>query len=79
MAFAKNEISARGMGTISDYVCELIRKDRDRVNLRDLLMEGTASASGTPADAKYFDELHSRVTGNADSWEQGWARTPFLN
>lgn len=67
MAFAQGEVSARGMGTISDYVCELIRKDRDRASLRDLLIEGAASASGTPADVKYFDGLRSRVTGSAAS------------
>jgi len=67
MAFAQGEVSARGMGTISDYLCELIRKDRDRANLRDLLMEGAASASGNPADAKYFDGLRFRVTGSAAS------------
>ena len=67
MAFAQGEVSARGMGTISDYLCELIRKDQGRERLHELLMEGAATASGTPADAKYFDELRSRVTGNAAS------------
>ncbi len=67
MAFVQGEVSARGMGTISNYVCELIRKDRDSVNLRDLLMEGAASATGKPADANYFDGLRSRVTGSAAS------------
>ena len=67
MAFAQGEVSARGMGTVNDYVCELIRKDRDRVNLRDLLMEGATSAFGTPADAKYFNGFRSRVTGSAAS------------
>ena len=67
MAFAQGEVSARGMGTIGDYLCELISKDRDRANLRDLLVEGAASASGNPADAGYFDGLRSRVTGSAAS------------
>ena len=57
----------RGYGTSSEYVRELIRKDRDRQSLRALVMEGARSAPASPADAAYFDDLRSRIR-HADGW-----------
>ena len=51
----------RGYGTSSEYVRELIRKDRDRLRLRELLLAGAASQPATSADATYFKRLRSRV------------------
>ncbi len=43
-SFVEEQRSARGYGTSSEYVRELIRKERDREHLRCLLLEGAASA-----------------------------------
>jgi antitoxin ParD1/3/4 len=51
----------RGYGTSSEYVRELIRKDRDRLHLRDLLLAGAASPDAAPADATYFKRLRRRL------------------
>jgi antitoxin ParD1/3/4 len=51
----------RGYGTSSEYVRELIRKDQDRLRLRELLLVGAASPPAAPADATYFKRLRSRV------------------
>ena len=51
----------RGYGTSSEYVRELIRKDQDRLRLRELLLAGAASPPGALGDATYFKELRSRV------------------
>ena len=51
----------RGYGTSSEYVRELIRKDRDRLRLRELLLAGAASQPTASADATYFKRLRSRV------------------
>jgi antitoxin ParD1/3/4 len=51
----------RGYGTSSEYVRELIRKDQDRLRLRELLLAGAASPPAAPADATYFKTLRSRV------------------
>lgn len=60
-AFVEEQVSARGYGTSSEYVRELIRKDLDRQHLRGLLLEGASSESTAPADAAYFDSLRDRV------------------
>ena len=59
--FVENQVRARGYGTSSEYVRELIRKDRDRQRLRGLLLEGAASPQAASADADYFDALRRRV------------------
>ncbi|MBV9062141.1 MAG: type II toxin-antitoxin system ParD family antitoxin [Alphaproteobacteria bacterium] len=51
----------RGYGTSSEYVRELIRRDQDRLRLRDLLLAGAASPPAAPADESYFKRLRSRL------------------
>ncbi|HJS92264.1 MAG TPA: ribbon-helix-helix domain-containing protein [Steroidobacteraceae bacterium] len=51
----------RGYGTSSEYVRELIRKDQDRLRLRELLLAGAASPSGPVADGTYFKGLRARL------------------
>ena len=60
-AFVEDQVSARGYGTSSEYVRELIRKDQDRQRLRALLLEGASSPQAATADADYFDRLRGRV------------------
>ena len=60
-SFVDEQVSQRGYGTSSEYVRELIRKDRDRLQLRGLLLAGATSAPAAPADASYFDGLRDRV------------------
>lgn len=62
-SFVDEQVSQRGYGTSSEYVRELIRKDQDRLQLRNLLLSGAASPSApaTPADAGYFEGLRDRV------------------
>lgn len=60
-SFVDEQVASRGYGTSSEYVRELIRKDRDRQRLRGLLLEGAASAPAPPADKAFFDGLRRRV------------------
>ncbi|SHF07641.1 type II toxin-antitoxin system ParD family antitoxin, partial [Thermomonas hydrothermalis] len=60
-AFVDEQVRQRGYGTSSEYVRELIRKDQDRQQLRNLLLAGAASAPAAPANASYFDGLRDRV------------------
>ena len=46
--FVDQQVVARGYGSSSEYVRDLIRKDGDRQRLRSLLLEGARSA---PASA----------------------------
>lgn len=59
--FVDEQVSQRGYGTSSEYVRELIRKDQDRLQLRQLLLAGAASAPAGPADAAYFAGLRARI------------------
>ena len=65
MSFVDEQVSERGYGTSSEYVRELIRKDRDRARLRALLLEGAESESGSPVDGAYFNTLRDRVRRRA--------------
>ncbi len=60
-AFVDAQVGERGFGTSSEYVRELIRRDQDRVRLRELLLAGAGSRPGEPATADYFEGLRARV------------------
>jgi antitoxin ParD1/3/4 len=64
-SFVDEQVNARGYGTSSEYVRELIRKDQDRQRLRGLLLAGAASAPAEPADAAFFERLRLRVRQDA--------------
>ncbi|MEY4732270.1 MAG: hypothetical protein RLZZ464_336 [Pseudomonadota bacterium] len=59
--FVDTQVIQRGYGTSSEYVRELIRKDQDRLQLREKLLIGASTASTAPADGAYFDHLRDRV------------------
>ena len=65
--FIEEQVTQRGYSTTSEYVRELIRHDRDRLRLRNLLLEGAASAPTDPADKAYFESLRDRVRRHASS------------
>ena len=60
-SFVDEQVNRGCYGTSSEYVRELIRKDRDRLQLRGLLLAGAASAPTAPADPAYFEGLRNRV------------------
>lgn len=64
-SFVDEQVAARGYGTSSEYVRELIRKEQTRQHLRELLLQGAQSRPGTPADESYFDALRSAIRGRA--------------
>jgi antitoxin ParD1/3/4 len=59
--FVDEQVAGRGYGTSSEYVRELIRKDRDREALRRLLLDGAESGDGVPVDDAYFEGLRARA------------------
>ncbi|MEX0659911.1 MAG: type II toxin-antitoxin system ParD family antitoxin [Egibacteraceae bacterium] len=60
-AFVEDQIAQRRYGTTSEYIRDLIRRDQDRQNLRDLLLAGAASEPGPVAGPEYFDDLRAEV------------------
>ena len=59
--FVDLQVEVRAFGTSSEYVRELIRRDQERNQLRDLLVAGAGSPPAAAADAAYFEELRRRV------------------
>jgi antitoxin ParD1/3/4 len=60
-SFVDQQVNPGGYGISSEYLRELIRKDQDRLRLRDLRLLGGASSPGAPANASYFESLRDRV------------------
>lgn len=58
--FVDTQVARRRYGSTSEYVRELIRRDLDRSNLRDLLLAGAGSEPAVDADHDYFEELRAR-------------------
>ena len=59
--FVDDQVGTRGYSTSSEYVRDLIRRDRDRQRLRGLILDGAASPPAATADADNFDRLRRRV------------------
>ena len=60
-SFVDEQVATGGYRTSSEYVRELIRRDRDRQRLRELLLDGAQSPPASTADGGYFDGLRERV------------------
>ncbi|MDE2257185.1 MAG: type II toxin-antitoxin system ParD family antitoxin [Xanthomonadaceae bacterium] len=61
--FVDAQVSEHGFGTTSEYLRDLIRKQRDVAKLRALLMEGAESEPVGEFDADYFARLRARARG----------------
>ncbi len=59
--FVDQQVTTAGYGTSSEYVRELIRRDQDRLQFRNLLLEGAQSNVTGSADAGYFANLRSDI------------------
>ncbi len=60
-SYVDKQVSQRGFGTTSEYMRELIRKDKDRTALREMLLSGATSATVGYFDADYFEGLRKSV------------------
>ena len=63
--FVDERVTHDGYGSTSEYVRDLIRRDRERGRLRNLVLEGANSGPGEVADAAYFDALRQRISTDA--------------
>ncbi len=60
-AFVDQRIQADGYGTSSEYMRELIRRDKDRQQFRQYLIDGMNAKSAGPMDSAYFVSLRAQV------------------
>jgi antitoxin ParD1/3/4 len=65
-AFVEEQVAEKGYGTSSEYVRALIRRDQQRQQLRNLLLEGAHSAPAGPLDAAYFEALRDNIRSHSD-------------
>ena len=63
--FVDERVTQDGYGSTSEYVRDLIRRDRERGHLRNLVLEGANSGPGVVADTAYFDALRQRISTEA--------------
>jgi antitoxin ParD1/3/4 len=63
--FVEKQVHERGYGTSSEFVRELIRRERARDELRGLIADGIASGDGSTGDEDYFQGLRDRARGAA--------------
>ena len=66
ISFVELQVSLGGHGTSAKYVEALIRKEQDRLMLRNALFEGHGSEPAVSADMAYFEGLRRRVIKDID-------------
>ena len=59
--FVDTQVATAGYGTSSEYVRQLIRRDQEREQLRNVLLQGAQSAPSGLADDAYFASLRSGI------------------
>ena len=64
-SYVDEQVDDGGYGSTSEYVRDLIRRDRDRQQLRRVLLDGAASSPGPVADAAYFMSVRDRIRSDA--------------
>jgi antitoxin ParD1/3/4 len=61
-AFVETQVEAEGYGASSEYIRQLIRKDRQRAHLRALIMEGVESDTVTTVvDDAFWEARRKRL------------------
>lgn len=60
-AYVDDQVGEGGYGSTSEYVRDLIRRDKDHQQLRRALLDGAASAPGPIANSSYFETLRGRI------------------
>jgi antitoxin ParD1/3/4 len=60
-SFVDAQVEEGSFGSTSEYVRELIRRDRDRRELRSALIDGARAPVASTADAAYFASLRAQA------------------
>lgn len=61
--FIDEQVVTHGYGSTSEYLRELIRKQRDVAQLRKMLLDGANSGAGRLVDDAFFAELGDLAGG----------------
>lgn len=61
-SFVDSQVSEGDYTSSSEYVRDLLRREQDRIRVRELILDGMESElMEDPMDSRYFDELRKRV------------------
>lgn len=63
--FVDQQVREGGFASTSDYMRDLIRKQRDIEALRRQLLDGANSGPGKVIDDAWFAQLHARAQGRS--------------
>ena len=64
-SYVDDQVGDGGYGSTSEYLRDLIRRDKDRHQLRRALLDGACSSPGPIADASHFASLRDRIRSKA--------------
>jgi antitoxin ParD1/3/4 len=59
--FIDQQVAAGAYGSSSEYLRELIRRQRDVETLRGMLLDGLNSGPATPMEPDFFDKMRERA------------------
>lgn len=59
--FIDAQVEEHGYGSTSEYLRDLIRRQRDVIQLRQMLLDGANSGPGKLIDDAYFAALHKQA------------------
>lgn len=60
-SFVEEQVGLGSYVSSSDFFRDLLRKERDRLRLRNMLLEGVEGGSAGPADDAYFEDFKQRI------------------
>jgi antitoxin ParD1/3/4 len=63
--FVDQQVAEHAYGSSSEYLRELIRKQRDSERLRGLLLDGANSGPATAMEPDFFDKMRKRAQDRA--------------
>lgn len=62
-AFVDEQVATRGYASSSEYVRDLLRREKENAALVALLQEGLDSGIAGPMDDAWFEAMHRRARG----------------
>ena len=60
-SFVERQVVERGYVSCDEFIRDLIRREMEIRQLRDLVAEGAASGPAVVADDDFFDRLYQRI------------------
>ena len=64
--FVDAQVTEHGYGSTSEYLRDLIRKQRDIEKLRNMLLEGASSGPGEQVTPQTFKKMREELRAGAD-------------